>query len=408
MLKTNNITLFFDEHFYIILVIHIVLSLLLAFYLHFWLKKRFISNDITTLKDLEELKLINTNTLRGKLLKFFFQYSFHKYNPVHSIMFLFFLNFSMPLFGYVASLWIAYYLKTVRYKRIVQTTHMLNLDEFETIFNETKRIFGESSLLEMMTNDYIPKTKKLQAIASLASNINPTNLRIIQETLKSKEDEIRLFGYAILNKEELALNNTINKTLEELRKEETSEHPDQEKIAIYKKKLAYVYWEMVYNGFAQDILEKEFLKTIEIYAYEAERYFRNLIFSLEKKYARLQSKAKPYKKQEKTEEEEQLEEEIAKLDLDLKRLIGHFVDLTVLIGKIEMKKGDYQKAIEAFTLAIETAKAELNENLSFLYPYIAEIYFIEGRYSLTKNVLQQAQNLEFNAKLYPIVQQWRA
>ncbi len=405
MLKMNNISLFFENHFYTILFIHIVVSIILAIYLHFWLRKRFISNNITSLKDLEELKSIHTHTLRGKLLRFFFSYSFHKYNRIHSIIFLFFLNFSMPIFGYLTSLWIAYFITTVKYKKIAHTTHILNLDEFETIFNETKRIFGESSLLDMMTNDYIPKNKKLQALASLANNINPTNLRIIQETLKSKEDEIRLFGYAILNKEELSLNNTINKTLEDLQAAQSAEKPDKEYIAVLKKKLAQVYWEMVYNGFAQDVLEKEFLKTIETYAVEAQQYFKLNISLLKERYLHLQEKSHettiPYK-------QEVLDEKMEQLDFDIKRNFGHFVDLTVIMGKIHMRKKDYQQAIEAFTLAIETAKAELNNNLNFLYPYIAEIYFIEGRYNLTRNVLQQAQNLEFNAKLYPIVQQWRA
>jgi len=399
MFQINKMTIFFEENFTTILITHILVSLFLAYFLHFLLKKRFISNNITTLKDLEELKEINPQNFKTRLLKFLFQFSFHKYNHIYSIVFLFFLNFSMPLFGYIASLWIVYFMVTVKYKKTVQTTHTLNLDEFETIFNETKRIFGESSLIDIMTNDYVPKSKKLQALASLSNNINPTNLHIIQETLKSKEDEIRLFGYAILNKEEHILNNSINETLEKLRKEEKAENKNQEFIAIMKKQLASLYWEMVYNGFAQDVLEKEFLKTIENYALESEYYFKTQIDSLKIHY---------FKIQEDLNQNKEKEEEILQIEKNIKRNYEKFIDLQILIGKIHMRKHNYQEAIEAFTLAIETSKTELNNNLTFLYPYIAEIYFQEKRYHLTKNILKQAQNLEFNTKLYPIIQQWRA
>jgi tetratricopeptide (TPR) repeat protein len=371
------------------------------------IRKRFELTRAEMKNDLKQLYEIDTSSLRGKILKKLFHLSYHRYNFQNSIVFFFFYCFSMPVISYLAAFWIAYYLKTVRYSKGSQTTHVLNLDEFEMIFIETKRVFGESSLLEMMTNDYVPKSKKLRALASMANNITPSNLQIIHETLKSKEDEIRLFGYAILNKAELSLSEKINKLLQELKVEQKKEHPNQEHIAIIHKRLAHVYWEMVYTGFAQDILEKEYLATIENYAHSAKEYFENAILSLKPKLMR---KNKEILSSEALDEDQKelLDEDIMTLESTLKSYYENFVDLTALMGKIYMRKKMYEEAVEAFVLAIETAQSELNNGMSFLYPYIAEIYFINGRYNLTKNVLNKAVNLEFNATLYPIIQQWRA
>ena len=73
-----------------------------------------------------------------------------------------------------------------------------------------------------------------------------------------------------------------------------------------------------------------------------------------------------------------------------------------------MRKKEYDEAIEEFTIAITIAEDDLQSDLSYIYPYIAEIYFNEKRYLLTKKILQKATNLEFNTKLYPIIEQWRA
>ena len=390
MLHMHSVESFFNQHFLQILFVHIFISFVLAYMLHFLLKKRFTNTKENAQKDMKEWMGIEDETVRGKLAKLLFRFSFHKYNTVHSIFMLFLLNFSMPLLGYISALWIALYLRNVEYKEQIQTTHILNLDEFEEIFNETKRVFGESALLDMMNNPYVPKSKKLQALASIAASLNPSNLKVVQETLKSKDDEIRMFGYAILNKTELSLNARINNALDQLKEIQQTTPIDEEELGVVKKHLGYLYWELIYFGFAQDILQKEFLVTIYNYIDDAEKIFYKLIMQLKKDI----------------DQEEELAQQ--KDTVELRKLYGYFIECKVLKGKIAMKEGQPQAAVTEFTIAIEISENELDSDLSYVYPYVAEIYYDQQQFRATKTIMKKAQNLEYNTKLYPLVLQWSA
>ncbi len=409
MSRLPDIQLFFEEHFYTILFIHTTISLVLAYLLHLLLKKRFFDNHAFNEKDREELEsIIEEKTWKGKIAKKLFQLSFHKYNRIHAYTMLFFLNFTMPVLGYISALWIAYYLKNVKYIKKLETTHVLNLDEFEEIFNETKRVFGESALLDMMNNPYVPKSKKLQALASISQNATPVNLKVVKETLKSKDDEIRMFGYAILNKTELSLNGKINAALASLSAEESKENQNPIKIALAKKRLAYLYWELIYQGFAQDVLEDEFLQTIYDYIDHAEHIFIDELAILKQKIAQFQQKVVSTTNRKETMSDVELSRDKFRLFKEIRRVYEYYIDTKILKGKVAMKRKEYNKAIEEFTIAISIAEDELNSDLSYIYPYIAEIYFNEKRYALTKKILQKAINLEYNTRLYPVVAQWRA
>ena len=390
MLQPNELTEGLENYFYIILTGHFAISVLLAYMLHFLLKKRFADRPEFRRRDEEDLASIEDDSLRGRIARWLFRLSFHRYNSLYAFLTLFLLAFSMPVVGYASAIWIAYYLRSVVYKKEEFSTHTLNLDEFDEIFAHTKRIFGESALLEMMNNPYIPKSKKLQALVELSQNLDPVNIKVVQETLKSEDDEVRMFGYAILNKTELSINRRINEALEELQKEDTT----KEKEAYLKKRLAALYWDLVYYGFAQDVLEGEFLEMIYRYDDEAEVFFHSKIMELKDRLVHLLDN-----------QEEDLK---GYLLGELRKLYEEYIEIKVLKGKIKMRQNEHTQAIEEFTIALSIAEDELDTDLSYIYPYIAEIYYNEGRYRITREVMHQARNLEYNTKLYPLVLQWRA
>ena len=390
MLQQSELQAALENNFYLILVVHFFLSVLLAYMLHFLLKKRFVDTPELRRRDEEDLASIEEDSLRGRIARRLFRLSFHRYNDLYAFLLLFLLNFSMPVVGYVSAMWIAYYLRSVVYEKHEHITHTLNLDEFDEIFAHTKRIFGESALLEMMNNPYIPKSKKLQALAELSQNLDPVNIKVVQETLKSEDDEVRMFGYAILNKTELSINRHINEALESLQREDVSE----EEEAYLKKRLAVLYWDLVYYGFAQDVLESEFLDMIYRYDDEAERFFRTKIMELKERLEHLL--------------DNQEEDEQGHLLGELRKLYEEYIEIKVLKGKLKMRRHEYAEAIEEFTIALGIAEDELDMDMSYIYPYIAEIYYNEGRFRITKEIMQKALNLEYNTKLYPLVLQWRA
>ena len=54
------------------------------------------------------------------------------------------------------------------------------------------------------------------------------------------------------------------------------------------------------------------------------------------------------------------------------------------------------------------AKELLNEHSTFLIPYLAEVYFITSKFDIVKSLLNKTKGLDFNAKLHPIMAQWKS
>jgi len=244
----NIFTLYIPELYLpYLLLVHVILSVIFAVLISFYIAKRYVSKtEFAKEMDKKRYEEIENRSL---FFKFLFAASLHKYNPISTKVYFFLFNFSLPVFGYIASLWIGYYLVHIKYKQKFINTNILNLDEFGTSFLKVERIFGEGSMTNMILNDDIPKSKKLKALSSLSSNISPLSLRIIKQTLSSKNDEIRMYGYAMINKIEKKLNDDINKYLEIYNSSE-----DDEKHYEAAKELAFSYWEMVYTELSHESL----------------------------------------------------------------------------------------------------------------------------------------------------------
>ncbi|MBA1432588.1 MAG: hypothetical protein FAF04_03075 [Epsilonproteobacteria bacterium] len=190
----NSIFSFYTEHFYLLLIIHLLISFLLALFISQYATKRFRTECKT---DKYRLQAIKDASLFYTLL---FQASLHKNNRFTLFLFVITFNMAVPFAGYFFTIWLFWYMIHVHYQAKVVNTHVLNLDEFETSFLKIERTFGEGSMINLIENIYIPKSKKIKALSILAENKSPVSLSVIKQTLTSDDDEIRLFGYAILNK----------------------------------------------------------------------------------------------------------------------------------------------------------------------------------------------------------------
>ncbi|MBL0707606.1 MAG: hypothetical protein JJW00_00985, partial [Sulfurimonas sp.] len=320
----------------------------------------------------------------GTLFKLLFRVSLHKNNQITSFLFIFLLNLSMPIVGYIATVWLVWYLVNVKYSKKVIQANVLNLEEFQTSFLKIQRIFGEGSLSELMENPFASKEKKLKALSSLATDISPVNLKIVKQTLTSTDDEIRMFGYAIINKAEKNLNDKINRNIEILNTQNrSSKNKDKELIAQTSKGLAYLYWELIYTELAHESLKNNFLERSLYYINSAKEYYLDRVVFFNSNLGKLSHKENKKK---------------------LNELNKICADLYLLLGRISMYKEDYVKAKTEFTVAQELNPYSDN----FVLPYLAEVYFLTGNYAITKTLLSRTKDLEMNSTLYPIIQQWKA
>ena len=384
-----------------IYIFHIVMSLAFAVGASLYVAKRYVSRTQEAKEDDE--KRYKEIAQKSSIFKMLFQISLHRYNPFASLLFFFLFNISIPLLGYCATIWVAYYLVHVKYEHKVINTNMLNLDEFELSFLTVERIFGEGSMSNVILAEDVPKSKKLKALSSLSSNISPMTLRIIKQTLSSKNDEIRMYGYAIINKWEKKLNEDINIRLEIY----GSGDGEDAKRFEAAKELAFFYWEMVYAEISHESLRESFIKEVVKYVSIAKEYYHSCI---EKNTQSLQKyedeKVLLEHKEAKTAQDLQRIESLETITTHTKVLLKNNKDtmakLYILMGRVYMVEKKYEEAIGEFTMAQEVGVGDF----SFVLPYLAEIYFTLQKYNIAKSIMNQAKNLRLNPKLYPIVQQW--
>ena len=406
-----------EPHVILLYLLHALISLVLAVILTAFTRKRFVmGTDFILAKDSARLKAIEN---RSRIFKLLFKVALHKNNRITSVFFMFLFNFSMPFVGYFFSLWITYYINTVKYEKKVTSTNILNLDEFGMAFLKIERIFGEGSMNDLLVNEYAPKSKKLKALSSLANHLSPQNLRVIKQTLTSTDDEIRMFGYAILNKAEKSLSIKINKQMNILNAKDDEDKNEEEREksrADAANELAYLYWEMVYIELSHESLKDNFLIEVVNYIKIAKDYYipkkkriENDIDDYSEKIKRLKEKIES--KGAKTKKENQEDKKTMELFLydlaeeknSLERVNEVCVKLYILTGRMYMSRQEYENAHTEFTLA-----QELNEaKSSFILPYLAEIHFLTGNYKVVKAILNDEENLHLNATLNPVVEQWR-
>jgi hypothetical protein len=397
----DDFLFFIEPYIVIIYIIHIVISFILALVLTPLIKERFKrkSEEIQQ-RDAHRLEEIQH---RRKIYKKLFNVALHKNNRITNILFLFLFNLAMPVVGYIFSIWIVWYLKNVTYQKKVAHTNILNLDEFGLSFLKVERIFGEGSMMNVMNSEYTPRSKKLKALSSLSGSLSPVNLKIIKSTLTSRDDEIRMFGYSIINKAEKSINIKINAQLYIFRQEEAKEkdNQDKERMANAAKELANLYWELVYTELSHDSLKAGFLNEVKKYVQVAKDYFISSGDTLELEVVKMQKELSELSDEEHTQK---LTTQLKLLKDKLLQMQDTRTKLFVLMGKVYMKEKNYEKASTEFIIA-----QELQENkTSFILPYIAEIQYLLGNYTVVSAIMSKSDDLSLNATLYPIIEQWKS
>jgi hypothetical protein len=370
------------------ILIYLVITFIFSYIVAFYLKKRFPGEN-------EERKLLDEKKLAHfqdtKVQKYFAEAALYKHNRATATLFIFLFNIAIPIVGYLFTLWLSWYLVHKKYEKTVVLTSILDLNELKDIFLKTERIFGESSMINLLNNEYVPKSKKLRALATLASSPSPASLTIIKQTLSSRDDEIRLYGYSILNNMEKKINSKINKNLQLIQRETYKDRQESpELIAEASFELAFSYWELVYMELSHESLKNNFLSSAVQYIETSKEFYHTKTELLAKKLN--ETKAATY--DTKT---------IRKKELALEQYYEKLSALYTLLGRILLYRGEYEQAQAELTVAKEL----LPENSTAVIPYLAEIYYNIGKYDITHSILNRYSSLRFNATLYPVIQEWK-
>lgn len=392
-----------NPDFFVFVLIHTLISIVLGYILSRYVRRRFIgSSEVIDKKDNERLKEIINESLLYKLL---FKVSLHRNNFKSSFLYFMVFIFSMPVLGYIESVILAMMMVKVKYKETESNTNILNMEEFGISFLEVERVFGEGSMNDLMNNEYAPQSKKLRALSVLSENVSPANLKIIRQTLSSRDDEIRMFGYAIIDKAEKRLAHSINHELEHLK--EHTQSNNIYKIANSSYKLAFLYWELLYTELLHESFEKEFLKNVENYATKAKT---NYLLLME------QNKEKTGSSQEQEDDSfeeleigsilDEIEEEngLERGHHTLKQIQTGLSKIYFLMGRVYMRRKQHAKALDEFLSARELSH---HHSSDYILPYIAEMYYIMKNYTMVASTLSELQGTSTNSTVYPILEQWK-
>jgi len=348
--------------FELLLVFHIVISLFLSLFETIYVLRRY---KVLDKEDKKRLELLYDKSF---FYKFLFKFSLHKSNPFSAFIWFFVFNLSTLFPGYIVSILIANYLVNVTYKVINIKTEIIDLEEFKLSFVNINRIFGESSVLRTILNEHVPLSKRLRAFAAITSTITPFSISIIKQTLKSNNDEIRLYAYSIINNIETRISDTLNKYFEILEKSED----EKEKAKIYKG-IAFLYWEQLYINLSDEALKKIYIENIIKYSNLSLEYF------------------------------EKHKDEIIEDGDDEKKENSNDIlfSLYILLGKLYIRQRDYKMALNYFKKAQDIDPKSIS-----VIPYIAEIYYQFREFDKTKELLSSNKEFIYNQRLYPIIYQW--
>ncbi len=264
-------------------------------------------------------------------------------------IFLFFLSvgFVLPIVGTFLTFWVVVYLKRYVNQNIYLDSETVLMEPLYHNFVPSKRIFGEGALM-LLHDDYISVDAKIKALKALRKDINRYRLNIIRQALSDREDEVRLFAFSIIDKLEKELNEKIHDLLT------LFEKGDDETRLDAAKKLANLYWDMVYYELSDEVLQNFFVE-------EALRYAE---------YA---------------------------LKCDFTDMSMH-----ILAGKIFIKRGEIELAEREFVTVLEIDPMKY----SFIAPYLAEIFYNKSNFVTTRALLNINNELRYNLQLYPIVETW--
>lgn len=260
---------------------------------------------------------------------------------------LFLLGFFIPLAGAVG-LWLVL-VAIQKWPSITEEERFRALapPEFAAQGDHVAVRFGAGGVRARLSDRHASAESRLEALLAIKAMPQRVSSNILRDLLDDPEEDLRLLAYGMLDSEEKNINQQINQALDEYR-----ETTDEQNIVA--RKLAFLYWELIYHNLAQG--------DVRLYALqEATRY---------------------------------ADETLTKEPED--------AGIWVLLGKIRSASGEWDAAHAAL---LEAQK--LGYPFARLIPYLAEHAFRKRQFGQVKNLLQSMETLTVGDLMQPVTRFWK-
>lgn len=207
---------------------------------------------------------------------------------------------------------------------------------------------GEGGAWSRLKSTSAPRQQRLKAILAVSNTAGLNSSRLLQMATGDTDDEIRLLAFNLFDKREKTISASANEALA-LFKQET----DDDARGQLCKKLAFAYWEYVYNDLAKDDLKT-------FYVNQALHYGR-MAFSLN-----VEDPA-----------------------------------LLILLGRIYMFQGDLDSAEITMTKAIERGA-----HRDRVIPYFAELAFRKRDFAVLRSTFALDASLRYKPGIGGVASFW--
>lgn len=224
----------------------------------------------------------------------------------------------------------------------------LLLPEFDLVLREPEIKFGSGGIKACLDNSAMPPRRRLQALLTMQSVAARTSNPVLQNLLNDSGEDIRLVAYGLLDGREKKINYQTHDELNRL-----NFMPNSAIKIISLRHLAELEWELVYTGLAQGDLRKRALSQSLGYLDQA-------------------------------------------LAIDA-TLSG----LWFLKGRVQLERQLYGEAQFAFEQA-----QKLGLMPTRLYPYFAELAFVQGHFQQVNDLLLLMKSGQIPARMEPLMHYW--
>lgn len=258
-------------------------------------------------------------------------------------------SFFIPLFGAVAILITMVYFIKFQYLGERDEFSSVPLPPFLQEATGMPAGMGEGGAWTRLRTTGLPRDERLKALMAVGTGSGFNTSSFLQLATGDTDDEIRLLAFNLCERNEQKINQAITAALKGLKTASNSAER-----ADFCRTLAFSYWELVYNSLSQDELRTFFIE-------QSFRYVRQAL-----------------------------------------ELGGDDPSLSILLGKIHLKRHENDKADEAIRNALKKGAS-----LSHVIPYLAELAFLKRDFASVKSLLARDSTLRLKPGIGPVAQFWR-
>ncbi len=167
-----------------------------------------------------------------------------------AVLLIFGFLFFIPVFGLVGMLAVLIYFNSFQRSRERTEFFTVSLPPFMNESGGTAAGMGEGGAWSRLRTQGLPRIVRLQALLAVSASKGHNSSRLLQMATSDSDDEIRLLAFNLYDQREKIIGATISDALQKLRNTE-----DQDKRTELYRKLAFSYWEMVFNEINNDLTE---------------------------------------------------------------------------------------------------------------------------------------------------------